>query len=52
MSIETIVGLSHYVLSDYIGGIAGIHYKVNSLINLPVFAVGIRVYTILVTSLS
>ena len=32
-NIETIVGLSHHVLSDYIGGIASIYYKVNSLIS-------------------
>ena len=52
MSLETIVGLSHHVLSDYIGGVAGIHYKANSLINLPVFAGGPCAYTILITSLS
>ena len=52
MSIETIVGLSHHVLSDYIRGIAGIHYKVDSLINLPVFAGGTCAYTILKASLS
>ena len=46
VSIETIVGLSHHLLSDYIGGITGIHYKVNSLINLPVFAGGTCAYPI------
>ena len=52
VAIETIVGLSHHVLSDCIGGIVGIHYIVNSLINLPVFAGGECAYTILITSLS
>ena len=54
MSIETIVGLGHHVLilSDYIECIAGIHYKMNSLINLPVFAGAACTYTVLLTSLS
>ena len=49
MSIETIVSLGHHVLSDYIGGIAGIHYIVNSLINLPVFTGAACAYTLLIT---
>ena len=52
VSIEIIVGLGNHVLSDYIGDIAGIHYKVNSLINLPVFVGGTCAITILITSLS
>ena len=52
MSIETIVGLGHHVLRDYIGGFAGMHYKVNSPINLPVFAGAAHIYTILITSFS
>ena len=34
VSIETIVGLALYVLSDHFGGIASVHYKVYSLLIL------------------
>ena len=49
MLIETIVGVGHHVLS---GGIAGIHYEINSLFNLPVFAGAACAYSILITSFS
>ena len=32
------VGLGLHVFSNHLGGIVGIHYKVNSLINPPAFA--------------
>ena len=40
VSIETIVGLSLHVLSDYFGGIAGVHYKGNILLILVHYFVG------------
>ena len=49
MSIETKIGLGLDVLSDHIGGIVGVHYKVNSLFNPPAFAGAPCAYTILIT---
>ena len=46
--IETKVGLSLHVLSDHIGSITGIHYKVNNLINPPAFAGTAYTYFILI----
>ena len=39
MSIETMVGHGLHLLTDHLGGITGVHYKVNnSLLILPAFA--------------
>ena len=44
-SIETIVGLGLHVLSDHFGGIAGVHYKVNSLL-IPLHLQVLHVHTL------
>ena len=44
-SIETVVGLGLHVLSDHFGGIAGVHYKVNSLL-IPLHLQVLHVHTL------
>ena len=47
MSIETMVGHGVHLLSDHLGGITGVHYKVNnSLLILPASAGSYCMYTL------